>query len=173
MRPFRGGEGVVCLQHEFQSPIFQVLKNPRSCLYFTIDFVQLQFRPILIFFVVISSYVPVLSRLRVVPHFSSGIEERAKHELAWKSPHTRKARRGGEREKLGTTAKAFDPSQPTNFGVWSSYPLPNQLSASNGIPSLIELSLLLSSVNCGGYLLQAKENPDTNILHSCFGWRTW
>ena len=31
-----------------------------------------------------------LSRLRVVPHFSSGIVERAKHERAWKSPHTRK-----------------------------------------------------------------------------------
>ena len=33
-------------------------------------------------------------RLRVVPHFSSGIVERS-----WKSPHARKARRGGEREK--------------------------------------------------------------------------
>ena len=29
-------------------------------------------------------------RLRVVPHFSSGIVERAKHERAWKSPHARK-----------------------------------------------------------------------------------
>ena len=34
-------------------------------------------------------------RLRVVPHFSSGIVKRS-----WKSPHARKARRGGEREKL-------------------------------------------------------------------------
>ena len=29
-------------------------------------------------------------RLRVVPHFSSGIVERAKRERAWKSPHARK-----------------------------------------------------------------------------------
>ena len=33
-----------------------------------------------------------LGRLRVVPHFSSGIVERAKRERAWKSPHARKAR---------------------------------------------------------------------------------
>ena len=30
------------------------------------------------------------SRLRVVPHFSSGIVERAKRERAWKSSHARK-----------------------------------------------------------------------------------
>ena len=30
-------------------------------------------------------------------------------------------------------AQAFDPSRPTDFGVCSSYPLPKQLSASNGI----------------------------------------
>ena len=29
-------------------------------------------------------------RLRVFPHFSSGIVERAKRERAWKSPHARK-----------------------------------------------------------------------------------
>ena len=29
-------------------------------------------------------------RLRVVPHFSSGIVQRAKRERAWKSPHARK-----------------------------------------------------------------------------------
>ena len=65
-----------------------------------------------------------------------------------------KVTHSGEREKWGTTdkAQAFDPSRPTDFGVWSLYPLPNQLSSSNGIPSLIELSLLLSSVNCRGYL---------------------
>ena len=38
-----------------------------------------------------SGYVSV--RLRVVPHFSSGIVERVKHERAWKSPHARRARR--------------------------------------------------------------------------------
>ena len=31
-----------------------------------------------------------LHRLRVVPHFSSGIVERTKRERAWKSPHARK-----------------------------------------------------------------------------------
>ena len=38
----------------------------------------------------------VVTRLRVVPHFSSGIVEWAKRERAWKSPHARKgdARRG-------------------------------------------------------------------------------
>ena len=113
---------------------------------------------------------PGYRRLRVAPHFSSGIVERAKHKRAWKSPHARKARRGGEREKWKTTDKvqAFNPTRPTDFGVWSSYPLPNQLSASNGIPSLIELS----SVNWGGYLLWVKENPDTNFLHGCFVWST-
>ena len=99
---------------------------------------------------------PIKIRLRVVPHFSSGIAERAKRERAWKSHNARKVRRGGEGEKWGTADQAFDPSRPTDFGVWSLNPLPNQLSASNGIPSLIKLSLLLSSVNCGGYLLQAK-----------------
>ena len=34
-----------------------------------------------------------ICRLRVVPHFSSGIVERAKRERAWKSPHARKTRR--------------------------------------------------------------------------------
>ena len=39
------------------------------------------------------------SRLRVVPHFSSGIVGRAKRERAWKSPHARKGdtRRGGRK----------------------------------------------------------------------------
>ena len=31
------------------------------------------------------------SRVWVVPHLSSGIVERAKHELAWKSPHARQS----------------------------------------------------------------------------------
>ena len=38
-------------------------------------------------------------RLRVVPHFSSGIVERTKRERAWKSPHARKAICDEEREK--------------------------------------------------------------------------
>ena len=39
------------------------------------------------------------ARLRVVPHLSLGIEERAKRKRAWKSPTGEKATRGGEREK--------------------------------------------------------------------------
>ena len=39
-------------------------------------------------------------RLRVVPHFSSGIVERTKRERAWKSTHARKGdTRRGERKK--------------------------------------------------------------------------
>ena len=34
--------------------------------------------------------VTIISRLRVVPHFSSGIVERAKRERSWKSAHARK-----------------------------------------------------------------------------------
>ena len=42
-----------------------------------------------------------LGRLRVVPHFSSGIVERAKRERAWRSPHSRKGdTRRGERKKI-------------------------------------------------------------------------
>ena len=96
------------------------------------------------------------------PHFPSGIVERAKREGTWKSPNARKARRGGEREKWGTTDKTltFGPSLPTDFGALSLYPLPNQLSASNGIPSLIELSLLLSLVlKLRGIFSRSKRKP--------------
>ena len=94
------------------------------------------------------------------PHFSSGIVDRVI--------------RGRYREKWETTdkAQAFDLSWLTDFGVWSLYSLSNKLSASNGIPSVIQLLLLLSSVNCRGYLLQVKENPDTDFLHGCFARRT-
>ena len=37
-----------------------------------------------------STNIHQYNRLRVVPHFSSGIVERAKRERAWKSPHARK-----------------------------------------------------------------------------------
>ena len=86
---------------------------------------------------------------------------RMKITLREKRRHT-----AGEREKWGTTdkAQAFDPSRPTDFGVWSLYPLPNQLSSSEGIPSLIELSLLLSLVNYRGYLLQAKKKKQILIF---------
>ena len=48
-----------------------------------------------------------LCRLWVVPHFPSGIIERAKHERTWKSPNAKKGWRRGEREIRGTTDKAF------------------------------------------------------------------
>ena len=69
------------------------------------------------------SYFVKRIRLWVVPHLPSGIVEQAKFEHPWKSPHMRKARSSGEREKWGTAdkAQAFDPSKPTDFGVWSSY----------------------------------------------------
>ena len=54
-----------------------------------------------------------------------------------------------------------------DFGVWSSFPLPNQLSASNGIHSLIELSLLFSAVNCGGIFIASKRKPQETNLEEC------
>ena len=55
---------------------------------------------------VFSGYVSV--RLRVVPHFSSGIVERVKRERAWKSPHARKGdTRRGERKILPTACRLF------------------------------------------------------------------
>ena len=47
----------------------------------------------------VSHLFTLLSRLRVVPHFSSGIVERTKRERAWKSPHARKTICDEEREK--------------------------------------------------------------------------
>ena len=48
-------------------------------------------------------------RLRVVPHFSSGIVERAKRERAWKLPHARKGdtRRGERIFSLSLSRVAF------------------------------------------------------------------
>ena len=46
-----------------------------------------------------SKLIPATVRLRVVPHSSPGIVERAKRERAWKSPHARKGdTRRGERK---------------------------------------------------------------------------
>ena len=42
------------------------------------------------FFAFLCCRCTTTTRLRVVPHFSSGIVERAKRERAWKSPHARK-----------------------------------------------------------------------------------
>ena len=46
-------------------------------------------------------------RLQLVPHFSSGVEERAKRERAWKSPTREKATRGGERVCLFSRGVIF------------------------------------------------------------------
>ena len=64
---------------------------------------------------------PFQGRLRVVPHFSSGIVEQAKRERAWKSPHARKggyfharsrfARSTIPEEKWGTTRSLLSGAQ--------------------------------------------------------------
>ena len=54
-------------------------------------------------------------RLRVVPHFSSGIVERAKRERACKSPHARKGdTRRGERKNLS-------PRRVLPFRAWGDF----------------------------------------------------
>ena len=47
--------------------------------------------------------------LRVVPHFSSGVAERAKRKRAWKSPHARKGdtRRGERISRVGWFSRAL------------------------------------------------------------------
>ena len=60
---------------------------------------------------------PWVCRLWVVPHFSSGIVERAKRERAWKSPHARKgdfARFTISEEKWGTTRRSTGLVKPQN-----------------------------------------------------------
>ena len=52
----------------------------------------------------LNEFIWTSNRLRVVPHFSSGIVERAKRERAWKSPHARKGdTRQGQRILHGGT----------------------------------------------------------------------
>ena len=53
---------------------------------------------------IVNGYLPLFimpSRLRVVPYFSSRIVEGAKRERAWKSPHSRKARRVVASSRVG------------------------------------------------------------------------
>ena len=59
------------------------------------------------------------TRLRVVPHFSSGIVERAKRERAWKSPHARKGdtRRGERKMRDYRQSLSFWPFTADRF--WS------------------------------------------------------
>ena len=53
--------------------------------------------------------IRLYSRLRVVPHFSSGIVEKAKRECAWKSTHARK----GDTQQFAT--KIFSATQRCNI----------------------------------------------------------
>ena len=55
------------------------------------------------------NWVDLISRLRVVPHFSSGRVERAKREWAWKSPYAKKGdtRQGEGKNSLSPPRVAF------------------------------------------------------------------
>ena len=57
-------------------------------------------------------------RLRVVPHFSSGIVEQAKRERAWKSPHARKGdtRRGERMDVLNWFGRGYELHTPKSVG---------------------------------------------------------
>ena len=108
------------------------------------------------------------ARLRVVPHFSSGIVERAKREHAWKSPHARKGdTRRGERKMRDYrqspsfwpftadwfwTVKFVSPSKSIKRIQWHSFPY------------WAVIALVIGKLR--GCLLQAKENPDTNFFLS-------
>ena len=63
--------------------------------------------------VILSSF-----RLRVVPHFSSGVVERAKRERAWKSPHARK----GDTRLRFARSTLLEEKWGTVFVVYSSLP---------------------------------------------------
>ena len=72
----------------------------------------------------LSSFSLVETRLRVVPHFSSGIVERAKRERAWKSPHARKGdTRWGER-------KMTSPHRVSPFLAWGDFHAHSRLARS-------------------------------------------
>ena len=57
-------------------------------------------------------------RLRVVPHFSSEIVERAKRERAWKSPHARKGDtwRGERMDVLNWFGRGYELHTPKSVG---------------------------------------------------------
>ena len=59
-----------------------------------------------------------LGRLRVVPHFSSGIVERAKRERAWKSTH---ARKGDTRRGERNTHIFLFPCRVSPFLAWGDF----------------------------------------------------
>ena len=63
-------------------------------------------------------YRQINARLRVVPHFSSGIVERAKRERAWKSPHARKGDtwRGERMDVLNWFGRGYELHTPKSVG---------------------------------------------------------
>ena len=72
----------------------------------------------------LSSFSLVEARLRVVPHFSSGIVEPAKRERAWKLPHARKGdTRWGER-------KMTSPHRVSPFLAWGDFHAHSRLARS-------------------------------------------
>ena len=72
----------------------------------------------------LSSFSLVETRLRVVPHFSSGIVEPAKRERAWKLPHARKGdTRWGER-------KMTSPHRVSPFLAWGDFHAHSRLARS-------------------------------------------
>ena len=102
-----------------------------------------------------------LCRLRVVPHFPSGIVERAKRKRTWKSPNAKKARRRGEREKWGTTDKAFlSPRRASPF--------------SRGVIfSRARASLALLSLRENEGLLVVYNFCSSTVTGTCCGDNTW
>ena len=103
------------------------------------------------------------TRLRVVSHFSSGIVERAEHERAWKSPHTRKGHckwLGGAKiwhlaRSLGFSRNVPKPSKHLQHHL---PPTSNGLGLNSVIDDVCGLSLLfvLSLTLIRGYFFQAQ-----------------
>ena len=93
-------------------------------------------------------------RLRVVPHFPSGIVERAKRECTWKSPN-------GEREIWGTTDKAFH--SPAASRLFSRLVIFTRARASLALLSLRENEGLLVVYNF----------YSSTVTGSCWGDNTW
>ena len=63
----------------------------------------------------------ICTRVRVVPHLSSGIVERAKRERAWKSPHARKGdmRRGERKMRDYRQSPSYWPfTANQSFALW-------------------------------------------------------
>ena len=113
------------------------------------------------------------SRLRVVPHFSSRIVERAKRERAWKSPHARKDDTRREERKMRDykqspsfwpftadwfwSVKFVSPSKSIKRIQWDSFPY------------WAVIALVIGKLRWDIYCKQKK----TQILIFDLVWRTW